>query len=58
MSAEPTYLHTILQFCNYRALRDEGEELTAPCERQRDDEGAEDEHFRHQEEEDLKEEQK
>jgi hypothetical protein len=47
------YLHAILQLCYYRALRDEAEELAAPCKRQRDDQGAEDEHLRHQKEEDL-----
>jgi hypothetical protein len=46
-------LHAILQFGHDGALRDEGEELAAPGERQRDDEGKEDEHLRHQEEEDL-----
>lgn len=47
------YLHAILELGHYRALRDEGEELAAPCEWQRDDESAEDEHLCHQEEEDL-----
>ncbi|KAH8623467.1 BAP31 domain-containing protein [Alternaria alternata] len=42
-----------MKFCYYGALRDEGEELAAPCEGKRDDEGAEDEHLRHQEHEDL-----
>lgn len=53
MRSNATYLHAILQFGNYRTLRDEGEELAAPCERQRDDESTEDEHLRHQQEEDL-----
>ena len=47
------YLHAILQLCYYRALRNEGEELAATCEGQRDDEGAEDEHSRYQEQENL-----
>ena len=53
-----TYLHAILELGDYRALRDEREELAAPCEWQWDDESTEDEHLRHQEEEDLEEEQK
>ena len=53
-----TYLHAILELGYYGALRDEREELAAPGERQRDDESTEDEHLRHQEEEDLGEEQK
>lgn len=42
-----------MQLRDYRALRYESEELAAPCKRQRNDEGAEDEHLRHQEEKDL-----
>jgi len=44
-------LHAILQFRHDWTLRDEGEELTAPCEWQRNDESTEDDHLCHQEEE-------
>lgn len=54
---DEAYLHAILQLRDDWALGDKGEELTAPGERQRDDESAEDEHLRHQKEEDLKDEQ-
>ena len=51
--ASSSYLHAILEFCHDWALRDECEELAAPGERKGNDQGAEDEHLCHQEEEDL-----
>lgn len=47
------YLHAILQFSNDGALGDKCEEAAAPGEWQRNDQGEEDEHLRHQEGEDL-----
>lgn len=47
------YLHAILQLCYDWALGDEGKELAAPGEREGNDEGHEDDHLGHQEEEDL-----
>jgi hypothetical protein len=48
-----TYLHAILQLRNYGAFGDEHEQLAAPCEWERDDEGEEDGHLSHQKEEHL-----
>jgi hypothetical protein len=47
------YLQAILELCDNRAFRDEGEQLALNGERQRDDEGQENRHLKHQEEEDL-----
>ena len=55
---EIPYLHAILELRHDRALGNKRKKLTAPGERQRDDESAENKHLRHQKEEDLNEEQK
>jgi hypothetical protein len=51
--ASLSHLHSILELRHDWALRDECEELAAPGERKGNDQGAEDEHLCHQEEEDL-----
>jgi hypothetical protein len=52
-TASLSHLHSILELRHDWALRNECEELAAPGERKGDDQGAEDEHLCHQEEEDL-----
>lgn len=48
-----TNLETVLQFRYQRALGEEVEESTSPCERHRDDDEHEDQHLRDEEEENL-----
>ena len=48
-----SYLQAILELGYQRVLGDEGEECAAPCEWQWDDKSHEDDHFGHQQEEDL-----
>lgn len=47
------YLHAVLKLCYERTFRDEVEQLPAPGEWHWDDQRHEDDHFEHQEEENL-----